>query len=336
MISLERLHTNEVPWHELDQYKDRTVFQTQGWVNFIAEAQTAEPIIAAIKEDGRILGYFTGLIVEKLGVKILGSPFSGWTTTYMGFNLLPGIKVYDVLEVLSDFSFNELGCRVIQLSERRFADIDFKDSSYSVINYRNLEIDLSNSEQELLSNMATSYQKGIRKASKLGVTIEEASNIDFADDYCAQLQDVFAKSSLVPIYNINRVRSLIKNVYPSGNLLLLRARSPDGECIATGIFPAFNDTMITWGSASWRKYQKFRPNEYLKWYAMRYWKTRGMTTFNLGGWSEYKKQFGGKQIRGVILVKTKPAFVAMYHMRAKKFLKQYRKIAGRFKVPLSS
>lgn len=334
MISFELLDYNRVPWQELDQYHDRTVFQTKSWIDFIAESHSATPIIAVVKLKGRVLGYFTGLVVKKFGVKILGSPFSGWTTTYMGFNLQPEVEVHEVLEAFPKFAFNVLGCRVIQISERRLTDLDFKNSSYSIVNYRNLEIDLTKSEDVLFSNMVSSYRHGIRKAIKSGVVIEEASNIDFADDYYAQLQDVFAKSSLVPIYGIDRVRSLVKNVYPSGNLLLLRARNPEGQCIATGIYPVFNKTMITWGSASWRKYQKLRPNEYLRWHAIRYGKAHGMTTFNLGGWSDYKKQFGAVPIKGVILVKTKPAFIAKYHSAVKRQLKRYRKIKGRIKTKL--
>lgn len=332
MILFEKIDINNVSWQELDQYEDRSVFQTLPWVNFVAEAQGAEPLIVKIKEDGQTLGYFTGLIVKKLGIKILGSPFNGWTTTYMGFNLLPGVSVQEILEVFPEFVFKELGCRILQISERRFTEVDFSSSSYSIINYRNLEIDLTKSEDELFSNMASAKRRGIRKARKSGISIEEVSDIDFADDYYAQLEEVFAKRSLTPTYSKERVITLIRNLQPSGQLLLLRVRDPEGQCIATGIFPAFNDTMLFWGGASWRKFQHYRPNEYMFWYAMKYWKSHGIKTFNLGGWADYKKQYGGEQIKGVIVIKSNPDFLAKQLNRAKSLWKFYRKILGRFKV----
>ena len=114
------------------------------------------------------------------------------------------------------------------------------------------------------------------------MTVEEASAAGFADEYYAQLQDVFAKQGLRPTYGVDRVRELIRCVHPTGRLLLVRALGPEGEPIASGIFPAMNRTAYFWGGASWRSHQILRPNEAIFWFAMRDWKARGMsavTTF---------------------------------------------------------
>jgi hypothetical protein len=296
MITIGRMDLNHVPWKVLDQFEDRTVFQTLPWLNFVAQTQAAEPVVAVVKEDNCTLGYFTGLIVRKGGFKILGSPFKGWTTAYMGFNLLPGVPRYRVLQALPSFAFRDLGCHYLEIVERRIRKDDYSDLSYAVQDLASFESDLTKSEEELFAGMRRQCQQCIRKAEKCGVVIEEAHDVDFADDYYAQLKDVFAKQSLVPTYGIDRVRELIKCVYPSGHLLLLRARNPKGLCIATGIFPAFNDTMIAWGAASWREHQNLRPNELLWWYAMRYWKARGVKKFDMGGRGEYKRKYGSDEI----------------------------------------
>ena len=84
-------------WKLLDSFADRTVFQTREWVRFLAESQNATPVLAELSESGRVVGYFTGLTFTRLGVKILGSSFPGWTTPYMGFNLIPGASRADAL-----------------------------------------------------------------------------------------------------------------------------------------------------------------------------------------------------------------------------------------------
>jgi hypothetical protein len=145
----------------------------------------------------------------------------------------------------------------------------------------------------------------IRKAQKSGVVIEEANDAAFADDYYAQLKDVFKKQSLTPPHGIERPQQLIKHVFPTGNLLLLRARNPEGVCIATGIFPAFNGIAFFWGAASWRQYQNLRPNELLFWHAVRYWKARGMKKFDMGGGGEYKRKYGCYEIFVPYLMKGK-------------------------------
>jgi CelD/BcsL family acetyltransferase involved in cellulose biosynthesis len=297
MISIQMVDIHCVPWDALDNFADRTIFQTLPWINFVAQTQRAEPLIAELKENGNIIGYFSGLIIKKFGFKILGSPFTGWTTNYQGFNLLPGYSRRRVLETLSSFVFDELKCHHLEVVDRYASELDYKCLPFSVSFQSSFEIDLTKSEDELFVNMKNkSCRWPIRKAAKSGVVIEEASDLDFADDYFAQLKDVFAKQSLVPTYGVERVRALIRNLYQTGNLLLLRARNPEGVCIATGIFPAFNDTMYFWGGASWRQYQILCPNEAIIWYAMRRWKSRGIKKFDMGGGGEYKRKYGGYEI----------------------------------------
>jgi hypothetical protein len=74
--------------------------------------------------------------------------------------------------------------------------------------------------------------------------------------------------------------------------LLVRARDSDGKCIATGIFPGFNQIAEFWGNASFRSSQILRPNEYIQWYVMRYWKKRGVSIYDWGGEGEYKEKYG--------------------------------------------
>ncbi len=87
----ERLELTAVDWQALDAYPDRTILQTPAWLSFVAQTQQAEPIIAILHEGSQRLGHFTGLTVRKNGFRLLGSHFPGWTTSYLGFNLAPGV-----------------------------------------------------------------------------------------------------------------------------------------------------------------------------------------------------------------------------------------------------
>lgn len=333
MISLERLDLNHVPWEKLDQFEDRTIFQTLPWLNFVAKTQAAEPVAAAVREDGCTLGYFTGLTVRKFGFKILGSPFGGWTTDYMGFNLLPKIPRREVLEAVPSFAFKDLGCHYLEIVDRHVRKDDHNGLSYAVQYLPRFEIDLTKSEDELFANMKSACRRCIRKAAKCGVIIEEASDMGFADDYQAQHEDVFAKQSLVPTYGVERVRELIRYLHPTGHLLLLRARNPEGLCIATGIFPAFNDTAMYWGGASWRQHQKLRPNEALMWYAMRYWKARGIKKLDLGGgWDRYKSKYGSYKIPVFRLKKAKYGFLIPLRNLALRAWRVHQRVSGSFKA----
>jgi len=291
MLRLERLDPDRVDWLQLDALDDRLVFQTREWVTFVAETQGAEPVVAEVRDGSTCVGYFTGLVVRRFGMRILGSPFPGWTTSYMGFNLHDGVPRGQALEALLKFAFETLGCVHVELRDRRVELDDVASLQIEQTPWPGWEVDLRPSEDEIWQRFKSTARTAIRKAEKLGVVVEEANDLSFADDFYAQLVEVFAKQSLVPTYDIERVRALIRHVLPTGRLLLLRARSPEGLCIATGIFPGMNGAAYFLGGASWREHQILRPNEALMWYAMRYWKARGVEWFDLGGGLEYKLKY---------------------------------------------
>jgi CelD/BcsL family acetyltransferase involved in cellulose biosynthesis len=295
-MRLERLEPKRVDWQELDGFPDRNVFQTREWLAFAAKTQRADPVLAAVRQDGETVGFFTGLVVRRYAVRILGAPFRGWTTGYMGFNLRDGVSRRAAVEALVPFAFDSLRCMHLELRDRWLTTADVDRLGFACSAKTIFEIDLRRSEDEIFSHMTSACRRCIRKAEKVGVRIEEADDLEFAHEYYAQLQDVFAKQSLVPPYDSDRVTDLIRHLHPTGRLLLLRARDPEGRCIATGIFPAMNREMHFWGGASWRAHQILRPNEALMWHAMRYWKARGIEFCDLGGGAEYKRKYGGVEI----------------------------------------
>lgn len=282
----------KAPWNALDEFEDRTVFQTREWVEFLAETQKARPVVAELRDDGDVAGYFTGLTFQRFGIRILGGSFPGWTTPYVGFNLKKGAARRDALEAIERLAFDELRCLHIGLSDRWLTAEDGKGLGFEIRLQESYEIDLRRAEEDIFGRMTSACRRCIRKAEKSGVTIEETRDLTFADQYYEQLKDVFKKQKLVPTYDVERVRALIRHMAPTGRLLLIRALDPQGTCIGTGIYPGFNKLATFWGNASYRLMQILRPNEMLHWYAMRYWKARGIECFDWGGGGTYKEKYG--------------------------------------------
>lgn len=317
---------NRVP--VLEPLEDQTVFQTNSWLRFLCATQNAEPVIAFIQDGRTTVGKFTGLIVKKYGLRILGSPFPGWTTSYMGFNLLPSVPRLEALLALESFAFQELRCVHFEIMDRRIRIEDVDQSRYPFTLYKGFEIDLTKSEDALFLAMDPACRRCIRKANKVGLRIEEANDESFVDDYYAQLQDVFAKQGLVPTYSKKRVEMLLEYLLSTGMLLLVRARNEEGTCIGTGVFPALNDTMYFWGGASYRTYQILRPNESIQWFAMRYWKARGIQKYDMGGSGEYKRKYGGYEIEVPWIRKSKYLPIEYLRRAARNLVELRQRIAG--------
>jgi hypothetical protein len=302
-------------FHDLDAFSDRVVFQTREWLRFVASTQRATPVICALNSGSTTVGYFTGLTVRRYGVPILGSPMRGWSTWYMGFNLHDGVPRDEAVRALLPFALGALGCWHVELGDRHLDPAAAARLEVGHDLQRRAEIDLRPSEDEILGSMSSACRRAIRKAEKSGVTIEEADDIAFADDYYSHLLDVYAKQSRVPPYSIGHVRALLHHLVPSGHLLLLRARDAQGRCIATGIFPGLNRTAYFWGGASLREHQIVRPNEALMWHALRYWKARGIEACDLGGIGgfEYKRKYGPREVEVPLLHASK--YRSMWTMR---------------------
>lgn len=294
MLVLDQVEPDSAP--PVERYRDSTVFQTGAWLDFIEETQEATRVVAVVRDGSAVVGRFTGLVVRKLGVRLLGSPFPGWTTAYMGFNLEPGVPRTEALAALTTLAFKELGCIHFELMDRQVTTHEAEAAGYRYRLYRGFEVDLTRTEDELLAAMSRTCRKTIRRAEHSGLVVEEASDESFVDEYYSQLTDVFARQGLKPTYDHARVVALVRHLLPTSRLLLLRARDAEGRCTATSVSLGFDGKMYSWGAASCRDAGATGSNEALKWYGVRYWKARGMTVWDLAGWAEHKRKYGGYEI----------------------------------------
>jgi hypothetical protein len=317
-----------IDWERLDQFEDRTVFQTREWLQFVSETQDATPIFAELREGNQVVGYFSGLTFTRFTVKVLGSSFPGWTTPYMGFNLVQGASRSAALAAVEEMAWEELNCLHMEVSDPYFNIEDGQSLGFTSSAYVSYRTDLSKPEEELFNGMDSACRRAIRKAEKSGVVIEEAHDAHFAAEYYEQLKDVFAKQNLVPTYDLERVRALVKYMDPTGRVLLLRARDPEGKCIASGIFPGHNKIAEFWGNASFRSSQNLRPNELIHWYVMRYWKQRGAQVYDWGGEGTYKEKYGCVPHSVPWFTKSRYQFVSKLRDEAKKMFERKQKFMG--------
>ena len=333
MLKLEPFRAGVDDWgRAVSAFPEHHVFHTPAWLAYVAETQGGTPVLATLTDGREPVGYFAGLIIRRFGARILGSPFPGWGTEYMGFQLCEGVSRKEAAKALIAYAFDELHCLHLEFRDRSFEAADVEGLGFDVRTTLGYEIDLTPPESEILGRMDHGCRWSIRKAARMGITIEEAHDEGFADDYYAQLQDVFAKQRLVPPYGRDRVRTLIRLLLPTGMLLLLRARDSEGRCVATGIFPGANSRMLFWGGASWRQFQSLRPNELLMWHALQYWKLRGARCCDMGGGGDYKRKYGPFEIRVPHFVKSRLPLVAQARDAARRLFGLKQQVFGRMRA----
>jgi hypothetical protein len=329
MLKLYQVTPTPDWWMRLNQFPDRLTYHTEEWSRFIAETQNATPVFADIYEGPSLVGCFHSLVIRRFGLKILASPFPGWTTDYMGFNMLPRVPRWLALQALEQFAFHDLGCVYVEVADRGFTPEDGRRAGFEQRLSISYESDLSKPEQELYDGFAKDYRRRIRKAARSDVVIEEAAGDDtFAAEYYDQLTDVFSKQGLIPTYSLQMVREFFRHLYPTGHLALLRARDKEGKCIATGIYHGMNKFAQLWGCASFRKSLHLCPNQAMHWYALRYWRNRGARTFDWGGGGKYKEQYGCHPVTVVRLSKSRIPLLSKLRDHAQSIVRQQFRVRG--------
>lgn len=297
-LSIERVSLADVPWDDLDRSADRTVAQTRPWLAFLAETQRAEIVVARVLDGSETVGWYSGAVVSRAGLRILGSPLRGWTTAAMGFNLKPGVDRAAAVGALPAFAFGPLRCLHLEVADRGLSPAEAAATGLHPDPLPGFELDLGRTEDELLAGMNQMARRNIRKAERNGVRIERvdpATPGDFAPVLHAQLVEAYAKRGGRPRFGPERIDALIRHLGPTGNLLLLRAVAPDGSTAATAAFPGLpGSTAEFWMGSSSRRAQPLLPNELLMWEGVRQWRSLGATRFNLGGGGPYKQKFGGE------------------------------------------
>ena len=340
MYSFEELKLESIDNAEFNDSPDKTVFTTKEWIRFIAEDQNATPVILGICKNNALIGFFAGAVISKYGIKIFGSPFRGWSTCFMGLDLKAGFEDerVEIYKELKNFLIKKYRCHYIEITERNITFEQAKRITKHTKAAKTLELDINKPADIIFKQLKVDCRNFIRQFERRGARLEIAEPTDeFAEEYYNQLIDVFAKQGLVPTYSLQKVKTLIHNLKDSGHILCLRIIDPNEKCIASSIFFGMGKKFFFWGGASYRQDQMYRPNEYMIWYAINYWKEKGCTIFDMVGIREYKRKFGPVEIDYPRIILTKYEFLISLRDMAEKCYYQMIKLKGIFvKKPTAS
>jgi CelD/BcsL family acetyltransferase involved in cellulose biosynthesis len=214
----------------------------------------------------------------------------------MGFLMKPRIDRRSAAEALVPFAFDDLGCMHVELSDRHLTSAGMAGSAFELELGKTYRLDLTPQEDDVFGGIRRTTRQEIRKAMRAGLRTEVATDDKFADEFYGYLTATFARQGLAPTYRVERVRQLIQAVQPSGQLLLIRVRAPDGKTIGTGISVGRGRSAYAWGMAFDREDAQHHAIELLWWETISHWRSRGAAMFDFGGGGEYKAKYGGELV----------------------------------------
>lgn len=230
----------------------------------------------------------TGVIVTRYRIRILGSSFRGWTTGYLGFNLREGVSRRSAVEALLPFVFRNLRCMHLELRDRQLTLEDVGGPGFAFSPKTSFVVDLRPPENEIFARMKSNLRRAIRKAEKVGVAIEEADDLACGQHRTRERATASQTRPAVEREGAHPTRAP-------------KRESPAPTCQRRpGKMHRDRDlsrrAAYFRGGASWREHNFLRPSEAVIWYAMRYWKARGIEWLDLGGGADYKRKYGTVEV----------------------------------------
>lgn len=329
MVSFERIALEDLNLEEFNGFEDKSVFTSIEWLRFLEEDTKGEIVILRITEEKDLLGYLTGLIVRKFGIRIFGSPFKGWSTRFMSFDLFEPKKVKSLLTPTIDYLFHDLKCHYVEIVDRNLSPEEQKDIPYETQAVTSLEIFIDRSDEEILASIKRNCRQMIKQFESRGATAEIAQPDEtFARVIHELVCQVFARQNLAPTYSLEKIQRMLKHMGPTGQLACITAKDPQGQIIGAYIGCGMSKRCFGWCIASRQDSLWYRPNEYLFWSGMRFCRGHGREIYDFSGVAEYKYKWNPREIAYLRVMAGKFPFLIPLRNGAKNLYWKGRKLKG--------
>lgn len=157
-------------------------------------------------------------------------------------------------------------------------------SGFEYNKHLNLLMDLTQPMQQIWCRLRDDRRKGIRKAERIGISVEKATGrVDIAE--CYRLLKETLTNARVPLAH-HPSGSFLDNAFrlldPAGLIHLFVARF-DGRAVAASVVLSYKDRVYNWYQGSALSYRRYRPNDVLVWQTMMWAKDHGYKVFDFLG-----------------------------------------------------
>lgn len=284
-------------WEELTaSYPAFELFHRKPWLDYLSESRKMQIRYWELRKGDQKLGYFCGGILRKGPFRILGSPLKGWGTNFMGPVMNGSFDPAHFLEALEDLACGE-NLAMAELESRALSETALEAARFEPVIGWTYWVEVTPGNRDAMWRaLESTCRNRIRKAIKAGLTAEDAMDPGVADEFYERYCDLMQRKGRVPPYPREYARLLFRHLKRADLLFALRVRDNTGRVLAVGLFPHDHRTMYFWGGASWQDGRDLCPNEFLHWSAMRMAAERGLARYDMCGYGQFKRKFGGELV----------------------------------------
>ncbi len=279
------------------QHPKGTIFQTPEMYEIYKYTKNYEPIsLAIVNEDNEIMGTLLSVIQREYDGMV--GDFSTRAIIWGG----PLIKDNDtkIFELILR-EYDKIAEKSAIYSQfRNLWDMSkfktlFEQLGYSYVDHLNVIIDLNKSEEQLWKEVHSKERNRIRRALKVGTSVNELANISSIDTVYDILCEVY-KNAKLPLADKSMFEMAFKQLNQQNNIMYFGAFNKN-EIIGVLCMLAYRGTLYAWYRGSFRRYYDKCPNDLLPWEVMKWGREHGYTIFDFGGAGKPGKAYGVRDFK---------------------------------------
>jgi len=281
------------------------IFQTPEMADVYRETEDYDPIFFAAVDDstGEIYALVLGAIIKEMSGVL--EVFSSWSAIQGGPLFVDGEKGLQAFSMLIDAYDARVGKKALYTEIRMLHDIPefslLDKQDYLFEDHFNALIPLNKSKDELWNHIKRDKRRGIKKAQKSGVYIEEIRDkkeIDIAYNLIKETYD----TAKIPLADKSLFESIYEVHSPKKMATVLFAKLDD-MYIATQVALLYNGTITALYTGALRDYLSYHPGDLLIWHLLEFGVNNDYKLFDFGGGGAanknknlrlYKSRFGAE------------------------------------------
>jgi len=295
---------NKEKWNEfVYNHPHGNIFQTPEMAEVYRHTKNYEPISLAVVDDtDEIIAILLAVVIKEMN-GFLGS-FSTWSLI-MGGPLFVDDSLESAQMMMHHYDFM-VKKKAIYTEVRMLHDIPkvknvLAPHEYVFEDHFNSLIDLNKPKKEIWKQIKRDKKRGIDKAKKLGIVIEECCEKENIQVFYELLQETYKRVSM-PLPDMSLYESIFDILVPQHKALFLFAKY-NNIYIATQLALIYKDTIHALITGAIKDYLSYHPGDLLIWYLLEWGAEKGYKTFDFGGGGTptknqniryYKSRFGAE------------------------------------------
>ncbi len=299
---------NEKVWRRfVDRHPQGNVFHTPEMFQVFVGAKGHRPTLwAAVNNNQQPLA-----LLLPVQVSLMNGVLRRFTTRDIAYGSVlcaSGAKGQEALALLlSTYKRDVIGSPLFT-ELRNLSDLSdiqpiLRDQGFALEPHLNFLVDLRRPIEEIKRSMHRDVMSNVRKAQRMGVTVEDITSPEKIQAVYTVLEKVYEQIQ-VPLAPVSLVESAFEILYPRQMIKFLAAQVKD-TYIGVAIRLLYKGVIYAWYAGALRDYASYKANDLLNWHILEWGAQNGFRYFDFGGAGkpnqsygprDFKAKFGGRLV----------------------------------------